>query len=273
MCIILACKPGCRPTSDVLENCWFSNPDGAGAMWCEDGKVRISKGYMRLKDVKSLMGEIPDESPLVLHFRIGTSGGHSERVTHPYPVTSDLDCLHALDLECPVGIAHNGILPYPHDDVREISDTIAYVQTVVAPLSHARKVRAGGGLTHSKFAAERLKATSRGSRLCVLSADGSMRLTGAGWNGVSRGIQASNESWRGFRAYKWSKCSLADWHSYIDDYDDTDYIAEAMDAFGCYGCERYESCVDSPECFTAADAKDIVTGDFWGRSYAKSYDV
>ena len=160
MCIILACKPGCRPTSDVLENCWYSNPDGAGAMWCEGGKVRISKGYMRFRDVQSLMGEIPDESPLVLHFRIGTSGGHSERVTHPYPVTTDLDCLHALDLECPVGIAHNGVLPYPHDDAREVSDTIAYVQTVVAPLSIAVSIASARYSKSVRLASSQLNSMS-----------------------------------------------------------------------------------------------------------------
>lgn len=251
MCIILACEPGKRPSDDILSNCWHANPDGAGVMWAEGGRVEIVKGLMSFGDLAAAVRYAPKDSPLVVHMRIGTSGGYGPEVTHPYPVSSDLAQLHALDVECPVGIAHNGVLPYPTDDASGVSDTVYYVSHVVAPLSRRRGIRKRGGLCLAHAAKRELARTSKGSRLALMDGGGDVLLVGAGWQGVADGIRASNGSWRHAPAPTWYRYTSA-WDDF-DDFDDYDDLAFKMDEWGCYGCPCYDDCRKSgaPYCFDA----------------------
>lgn len=247
MCVILSCEAGARPNPDVLEACWAANPDGGGVMWCEGGRVQISKGLMTLAHLKSVMGCVPDGSPMVVHMRIGTSGGYDPCVTHPFPVSDDLGALHALDVECATGIAHNGVLPIDPallSDARGISDTVAFVRDFVAPLAARRKVRRVGGLTHSAWALGRLRRESSGSRLAIMQGDGSVSLIGAGWETVTTGIRASNSSWRG----AWRATSAGLWSDCGDEPDDA--ISDFMDYWGCDGCPCLAECRrDLPICW------------------------
>lgn len=256
MCIILACEPNHRPDVRTIERCWMANPDGAGAMWSADGVVHISKGYMQLDEFLDLVDYIPRDAPCVMHMRIGTSGGYGPEVTHPYPITSDLNALHALDVDAPLGIAHNGILPYKGNDALGISDTVEYIQKVVAPLADTSKVKHQGGLAVSGAARKRLKASSKRSRLAILDADGDMRLTGAGWESVCRGVRASNDSWRPtYPRYTWIPCESEDW---ADDYDFDVDPWETWDArgelpIGCQLCDAYRDCREwGPTCYLPA---------------------
>lgn len=197
MCIIISCDKNARVGEGFIEACWNGNPDGAGLMWSDGTRVYGSKGFMYISDFMREYESIPDDAPLILHFRIGTSGGFGPEVTHPYPVSSDLDCLHALDWSAPYGIAHNGVIPDAFvDETRGISDTISFVAGVVAPLSHDRSIRRGGGLASSGVAKSRLRDASVGSRLAIMDSGGNVSLIGRGWETVSPGVQASNGSWR-----------------------------------------------------------------------------
>ena len=197
MCIIIACDPNCRPSRGVIERSFAANPDGAGLMYADGGTVTIRKGFMDLPDYLDALADVPDDVPLVLHMRIGTGGGNVPELTHPFPVTNDVDDLHALDITVPVGIAHNGVL---HDYVRYqrpgISDTVAFIARDAVRLARSRTVRKHGGLTGSTRAAQDLRRLTAGSRLAILDGSGRMLLTGDGWNTVVPGVQASNTSWR-----------------------------------------------------------------------------
>ena len=236
MCIILTCDANRRPTEDVLRTCWTANPDGAGFAYATGEAVEISKGYMTYEDFHTALVTVSEGAPLIIHFRIGTSGGYGPEVTHPYPITRDLCALHALDVTCPVAIAHNGILPYDSDDARGISDTVAYVQRVVSRLSRQRVVREHGGLCASKKARRALRRTSQGSRLALIDAAGHILRIGDGWEIVEPGIYASNASWR---RYKASYPSLYD--VCAADYYDWDSGYYNLPTY-CYGCDAYEIC-------------------------------
>lgn len=236
MCIILTCDANRRPTEEVVETCWHANPDGAGFAYATGGAVEISKGYMTYGELETALRTVPKSAPLIIHFRIGTSGGYGPEVTHPYPVTRDLTALHALDVTCPVAIAHNGILPYDSDDARGISDTVAYVQRVVSRVAHQRVVRAHGGLCESKRARKALRRTSQGSRLALIDAAGHLLRIGDGWQTVEPGIYASNGTWR---PHKMRYSSL--YGAFADDYYDYDTGYYEMQDY-CYGCEAYEIC-------------------------------
>lgn len=272
MCIILACKPHRRPTADVLRTCWAHNPDGGGIMWAERGHVEISKGLMTRGDLERAIAQVPEDAPLIIHMRIGTSGGFGPEVTHPYPVTDGLEALHALDVECAVGIAHNGVLPYPTDTARGVSDTVYYVSHVVAPLAHKRTTRRAGGLLRSHKALRRLKVTSRGSRLALLDGSGDVRLIGDGWQGVCPGIQASNSSWREYRTAAYGSRWLYGWDDddegdgagswLIDDeaaaWDEYTDRWRVMDAWGCGICDAYHDCMAAGPCCIPDDFGDEV---------------
>lgn len=236
MCIILTCDANRRPSDDVLRTCWIGNPDGAGFAYATGDTVELSKGYMTYESLHASLATVPATAPLIIHFRIGTSGGYGPEVTHPYPVIRDLTALHALDVSCPVAIAHNGILPYAADDARGVSDTVAYVQCVVARLSRQCVVRAHGGLCESKMARKYLRRTSQGSRLALIDASGHLLRIGEGWETVEPGIYASNATWR---PHKTRYASL--YGAFADEWHDTDSGYYEMQDY-CYGCDAYEIC-------------------------------
>ena len=73
MCIIINKIRGLeKPSKETLKNCWDSNPDGAGVMWNEEGKVHIRKGFMDFDSFYKFTETIqnPTEKGIVYHFRI-----------------------------------------------------------------------------------------------------------------------------------------------------------------------------------------------------------
>ena len=237
MCIILTCDAYKRPSYDTLAACWASNPDGAGFAYAAGDAVELSKGYMTFGHLETALRTVPDSAPLIIHFRIGTSGGYGPEVTHPYPVTSDLAALHALDVSCPVAVAHNGVLPYDSDDARGVSDTVAYVQRVVSRVARQRTVRDHGGLCKSAKARRALRRTSQGSRLALIDAAGHLLRIGDGWETVTAGVYASNCSWRPVKS---RYGSLYGSFGYFDC--DADYYE--LPTY-CYGCDAYEYCKET----------------------------
>ena len=113
MCIIAVSKIGVRqPSLKQLRNMYTNNPHGAGYMYARNGIVHIHKGFMTWEDFeRNIKAEAFTEAdPVVYHFRISTQAGVKPTMTHPFPLTDDLSLCEALDVTCPVGLAHNGII-------------------------------------------------------------------------------------------------------------------------------------------------------------------
>jgi len=113
MCIICVSKKGVRqPSLAQLRNMFQRNPDGAGYMFARNGKVTIHKGFMNWCDFNSAVESehFTAKDPVVYHFRISTQAGVKPEMTHPFPLTKELDYCEKLDLTCRTGIAHNGII-------------------------------------------------------------------------------------------------------------------------------------------------------------------
>ena len=142
MCIICVKNKGiAMPTTEVIENMWNNNPDGAGIMYTKKGTVRIDKGYKKLDDLKKrltkLEGEIDTKKEaVVLHFRIGTAGGNTPQNTHPFAISDDISTLQTLRLKTDVGVAHNGVIHITPRQ-KDISDTMEYIASQLAPLKRA----------------------------------------------------------------------------------------------------------------------------------------
>jgi hypothetical protein len=109
MCIVnLIPRTSALPDFETFQQCWFTNPHGAGYAYAKRGMLIVRKGFM---DVESLYKvwriDFPTNDPdpvnrphaVSLHFRIGTHGDNTPQNTHPWTVVKD-KCV----------LLHNGIL-------------------------------------------------------------------------------------------------------------------------------------------------------------------
>lgn len=131
MCIIAVSNKGVRqPSLDELKQMFRSNPHGAGYMTARNGRVEISKGYMTWDEFARAINyeQFTDDDSVVYHFRISTQAGVNPQMTHPFPLTSDIRKTKVLELACPIGVAHNGIIQLTTDRRdKEYSDTAHYI--------------------------------------------------------------------------------------------------------------------------------------------------
>lgn len=276
MCIILTCEKFVRPDHDLLETCFYNNPDGAGFMWCEDGRVQTAKGFSVLEELEEALGYVPDESRLVIHMRIATSGGIDVGTCHPFPICDDLDMLHCEGVECDAAIAHNGVIAgMPTDEKLGISDTVSFVSTVVTPMYKS------DGVTKSML--RHVKEAAPGNRFALMTKDGEVHRLGAGWETVTKGIQASNSTWRYDKLFYWpttttssARWSESSWNDgwYYDEEDDYYALAkkrgeklyddayESVFDFCCGDCMSRGSCMAyGPVCDGVADLIDAYQDD------------
>ncbi len=135
MCIVII-KPSDKkmPKRKVLKNCWDNNPDGAGFMFLnKDKKVIISKGYMVFEDLISGIEsyKLDKTACIVFHFRIATAGSIKPANCHPFPNSNKVEDLQALSAVSDYGIAHNGILDYPDDEMNDMSDTMTFIRDIL----------------------------------------------------------------------------------------------------------------------------------------------
>lgn len=141
MCVIAIKPKGVGMIDDqTIKDMWDTNSDGAGFMYLnKNNDVIINKGYMVYEEFLKNVKEIDDvddikETPLILHFRITTHGGTSPENTHPFPVSTQVDHLKALDVKAHLAMAHNGVISSV-DTADDLSDTQIFIKDIIAPLS------------------------------------------------------------------------------------------------------------------------------------------
>lgn len=280
MCIILTCEKFVRPDYDLLDTCFWNNPDGAGIMWVEDGMVQTEKGFTDPSDLYNAIESIPRESRLVIHMRIATSGGVNTGTCHPFPVCNELELLHEASTQCSAAVAHNGVIHWCPTE-KGVSDTIYFVLNVVNPLFQEF------GMT--KAVRRRIKESAPNNRFAIMTSDGEVYRLGVGWETVKKGIQASNSSWRWnkwpkYTSYSWKNSWRDGWFDgWEDDWNDdyheqswnsnalwgkgrsnsyfyelTDEENEALFDYYCHGCVGIKDCMAyGPACDDRYDAMAI----------------
>jgi predicted glutamine amidotransferase len=208
MCIIAIKPVGIKlPSDKTIENMWYNNPDGAGFMYPRDGMVEIKKGFMKLKHFKKAVEQLKKEldivtTPIIFHFRIGTSGGNIPENTHPFPVSEHLPLLQKIQCRASLAVAHNGVINI-ETSKKDISDTMEYILSQLAPLYQLKK-------DFYRFeAGKKLVYNAIQSKMAFL--DGAGRIETVGQFEEDKGILYSNFSYCSYINYKtWDL-----WDSYL----------------------------------------------------------
>lgn len=218
MCII-AIKPAHHKMIDesIIETMFQNNPDGSGYMYSYNNKVHIEKGFMTLKELLNSLDNLKkkvniEEIPLVLHFRISTSGKVDGATCHPFPVTSDLNALRKTHVITNLGMAHNGVI-YDFEEKKSIySDTQLFVNKCVSYLYDMNHKFLHDDRTRNLF-----EPIINGSRLAFLDRHGNIYRYGE-WC-EDDGIFYSNEGYIPWQArYYHYDSSYYDNYYYGDDY-------------------------------------------------------
>jgi len=101
LCLIAVCQSERLAPVDVRDAV-DANPDGNGAAWLEDGRVRWMKGITD-EEMFEFAATMP--LPHILHVRFSTIGGTPASLCHPFPFGGDL----ALEGSTKQGVLfHNG---------------------------------------------------------------------------------------------------------------------------------------------------------------------
>ncbi len=258
------------PPSSWIENMWYSNPDGAGFMYADKGKVHIRKGYMDIDDFNDALLEVGNfdklkDLPIVMHFRIGTAGGNVPANTHPFPISDSIPVLQKLSCTANVGVVHNGVIPVTPRQ-KNISDTMEYIAATLAPL-----YRYDHEFYRSKDLLQMI-GNQTGSKLAFMNAAGQIFTIGT--FSEDNGLLFSNTSYLSGYFYRRTPTNFYglygtdydhqydEWfdegETYIDDLmllDNGCYLVN-MDNGNFYDCDDYTIFMDSADFLYVYDEKD-----------------
>lgn len=116
MCILIYKPKGRIVELAMLEYCIRHNSHGVGYMFPSSGKLRIMKGLWSFHGFMAMWKKLKrqEDIPVVLHFRLATSGPIDFQNCHPHRISKDL------------AFAHNGTLSCVPVDRGQNSDTIEF---------------------------------------------------------------------------------------------------------------------------------------------------
>lgn len=122
MCIAILNTKGTLDL-ELFINCWDNNPDGAGMAYVLNNEVVIQKEMDSVEDFYINYCGIRErtELPMIVHFRVATSGIVDEANCHPFEVFPGL------------AVAHNGILNHI-DPTPSTNDTRVFNEQILSRL-------------------------------------------------------------------------------------------------------------------------------------------
>lgn len=159
MCVAIVKPANVDFPEELFEVAWRSNPHGGGFMYAKDGRVIVKKGFMTLNEMmESYNAESPNfgDSPVVLHFRIGTHGPIAPDQTHPHVINERL------------AFVHNGIISIQIPSTSTNSDTMEFNDRVLKHLPD--------GFTKDASTMELIRGYVDPSRLVFMEGDGSVTI-------------------------------------------------------------------------------------------------
>lgn len=177
MCVIITTRNKLRLKNSTLALAYESNPHGWGIMHAEDGQIFIAKRASDFTDFLCELKNVPDDSPLAIHFRLATHGKVNDNNCHPFMVWSN------------VAYMHNGIIRFKNLEklTAELSDSAIYARNIRAYLK-----KAGGKI---RKIMKQIELETYGSKILIMDGDGKTYKTFPHlWINVDDGVVASNDT-------------------------------------------------------------------------------
>lgn len=143
MCLIIVKETGVEfPNEEILYKAFKANPDGAGLAYNKNEKVYITKGYMTynhfIEYYRKIISNISKDSALLIHFRKASRGKVNPELTHPFPITDDIEVLKKTFIKTNYAVAHNGTIKEMDKFLKKnrgLSDTILFIQKYLSLIS------------------------------------------------------------------------------------------------------------------------------------------
>lgn len=124
MCIIIAKPEGKILSKDIYEECFRSNPDGAGFAYVKDNKLVVDKGHFIFDRLYDKLRD-DEKAAMLVHFRIATHGEIGKDNCHPFLMQSKQFPQYSFAL------VHNGVLQFR--STQKESDTACFIADVLQP--------------------------------------------------------------------------------------------------------------------------------------------
>lgn len=181
MCVIVYLPKGTKISEMELENCWDTNPHGAGIAWVEDEVIHYRKGYMDYYDFYYTNANIINNISIdrVLHFRITSMGETSKSQTHPFKLSDNhkdynkLECITKEPVMFMNGTIHGIALE------KGLNDTASFMKNVIYEAN----------LDYDNIYALDLIRIASGAKWCIMTPKGVYTL--GDWK-TKKGVKYSN---------------------------------------------------------------------------------
>lgn len=181
-------------SNEVIENCWKSNPHGAGFMVAKDNRLILKKGFFSLEDFLNTYKEYESEN-LVAHFRWATHGKKDIDNCHPFMVNDDL------------GFAHNGVIHGIHKTGSDKSDTWHFNEEIMKPLVNEYP----NAWRHKTLKFLLQEKIGKNNKLVFLSADGNVSIYNEKKGQKAYGCWFSNVDFKQLRNRNYNTYSNSDY--------------------------------------------------------------
>jgi glutamine amidotransferase len=183
MCIAIYKPKDSKISQATLQECFRSNPDGAGFMYAHNKELVMEKGFFTFNDFWEAYKK-HEKKQAVLHFRIKTHGAIDEANCHPFLVNKSL------------GFVHNGVIS--GFGVGEQSDTNHFNEEIIKPL-----VSKWGNLSIFQPAMKNLIEARIGySKLIFLDRHGNCNIFNESKGVWDKGVWYSNLSYKPYEPPK-----------------------------------------------------------------------
>jgi glutamine amidotransferase len=196
MCIAIYKPEGKVIDKATLQECYRSNPDGAGFMYSQNKKLHIEKGFFSFDSFYNAY-KAHERKQAVIHFRIKTHGKIDTANCHPFSVNNS------------IGFVHNGVISGYGD--ADFSDTVRFNEAILRPL-----VNKWGNLALFQDPVIELIESRIGySKLVFLDRHGNHKIMNESKGQWDDGVWYSNNSYKPYVAPATPTWKTSDW---INDY-------------------------------------------------------
>lgn len=192
MCVIIHKPENCQIDLDILDDCYFHNPDGFGLTYLDrkSGKLIVKRGMCSRSKIKRVFQKYNQESEgaeMLLHFRYATHGHVDKDNCHPF--RGQLYTPTEPNFGQHFTLVHNGVIHSLQPRYEHWSDT----RELVALLTTC-------GYQTKAEVAEVLETFAFGNRFAVLYDCGHVAKFGK-WSTYA-GLHFSNLNWQWRQKYK-----------------------------------------------------------------------